>query len=154
MRRFVWLTLLAALYGCQHHTLRAPSDFAVLEDSAPYDTRAVSAQGVVIGVREIANEPRANAAFWLTAIRSQMLEGRGYALLSERDVRAKSGQPGKQLRLGRDQNGEQYLYWLTVYVTKQRLYLVEAGARKDRFEKAQPQIERALASLELKGVKY
>lgn len=154
MSKLVSLLLLSLLVGCHHHTLHAPSDFVVLEESPPYATRAVSAQGVVIGVREIDNDPRANAAFWLSAVRTQLLEGRGYALLAAKDVRASSGQPGKQLRLGREQNGEQYLYWLTVFVTKQRLYLVEAGARRDRFEEAQPEIERSLASLTLKGTAY
>jgi hypothetical protein len=150
-RAVLLLALCALLPACKHHRLRAPNDFVVLEDSEPYATRAVSAQGVAIGVREIDNDPRANSAFWLSAIRTQLIDGRGYALLEARDVRARSGQPGKQLRLGRDQNGEQYLYWLTLFVTKHRLYIVEAGARRDRFEQAQKQVDASLASLELKG---
>lgn len=154
MRLVLCLLVLSTLAGCHHHALRTPSDFAVFEDSEPYVTRAVSAQGVVIGVRELDNEPRANSAFWLTAIRAQLLEGRGYALLEAKDVRARSGQRGKQLRMGREQNGEQYSYWLTVFVTKHRLYLVEAGARRDRFEAAQSQVDAAIASLEVDGAQY
>lgn len=152
MRKVLLLALACApLAGCRHHQLRAPSDFAVLDEEGPFATRAVSADGVVIGVREIDNEPRATRAFWLGAIQKQLTDGRGYALLDRRDVRARSGQPGTQLRLGRDQNGEQYLYWLTLFVTKRRLYIVEAGARRDRFDPAQSKLEAALATLELKG---
>lgn len=150
----LWLLVVGLFAGCHHHTLRTPSDFVVLEESESYATRAVSAQGVVIGVREIDNDPRANSTFWLSAIRSQLLEARGYALLEAKDVRARSGQRGKQLRLGREQNGEQYLYWLTMFVTKNRLYLVEAGARKDRFEQAQSKVDAALASIEIDGPQY
>lgn len=147
----LWCGLLG---GCKHHTLRAPSDFVVLDEKGPHATRAVSAQGVVIAVREIDNHPRANSAFWLSAIRTQLTDGRGYALLDTRDVRARSGQPGKQLRLGRDQNGEQYLYWLTLFVTKHRLYIVEAGARRDRFQVAQKTVDASLASFELQGASF
>ena len=74
----------------------------------------------------------------------------GYALLEEVEVKAASNEAGKQLRFGRDEDGQTFLYWITLFVTPHRVYVIEAGGRKDRFEAAAAGVEAALASIRLK----
>ena len=61
----------AACSGCGGHSFSVgtPAGFVVLEDQEPsYDYRAITADGVVIGVRELKHEPKGDDAFWVQAI--------------------------------------------------------------------------------------
>ena len=148
MIRILCAAALAALTaGCGHaFELETPRNFVFLdEDSEMYAERTTSANGIVIAVREIDNDNEGNLDFWTEAIRNHVRVGKGYALLSEAEVRAASGERGKQMRFGHDENRHPYLYWITLFVTDDHVFLIEAGGRRDNFERAQPQIERALA---------
>jgi hypothetical protein len=136
-----------ACHGASFHT---PSKFAKLDDSERYEQRATSPQGVVIAVRKIKLAEPANLEFWSEAVSLRLRGGQGYALLGEKDVKAKSGQSGKLLYFGRDQNGHTFDYWVAVFPDHKRLYLVEAGGRRDRFDAAKAEVERAVASLSIK----
>jgi len=140
------LTSLAGCGGTASH-LAAPTNFLELDEPGEsYAQRATSAEGVVLAVREVQNDPYGPLAFWVEAIKRRMRNVRGYALVEERDVRAASGEAGKQLRFGHDEAGGPYHFWLTVFVTDDYVFVVEAGGKKDLFETAQPEIERALAA--------
>lgn len=144
--RTIVLALALSLAGCGAAShISPPANFLELQEGQNgYTQRATSAQGVVIATREVANERHGTLAFWLDAIKQRMRGVRGYALTSETDVHAASGQVGKQLRFGHDEAGGPYVYWLTVYVTPNRVFIVEAGGKKDIFEHAQPQVEQAI----------
>ena len=151
-RLLVLLTL--ALAGCGHHfELRAPERFVELDPSAQermgFAYRATTANGAVIGVREIDNDRHASAEFWVEAIRNRVRRAGGYALVSETDVRSADGTAGHQLRFGRDEGRHPYDYWITVFVTHDRLFLVEAGGRRDHFETERESIERAITAIHL-----
>ena len=136
---------LTACGGTASH-LVAPTNFLELDEPGEsYAQRATSAEGVVLAVREVENAPYGPLAFWVEAIKRRMRNVRGYALVEERDVRAASGEAGKQLRFGHDESGGPYHFWLTVFVTDDYVFVVEAGGKKDLFEAAQPEIERAIA---------
>lgn len=144
----------AALAGCGHHfELAAPDDFVTLDEdqqaSRGYAMRATSADGVVIAVREIANDRHGSRDFWVQAIRNRLRRAGGYALLEESDVRAPTGETGHQMRFGRDESGRPYAYWLTVFVDADRITLVEAGGRRDALDAQTASIESAIARLRL-----
>jgi len=140
------LIALAACGGTASH-LTAPTNFLELEEPGEsYSQRATSAEGVVMAVREVDNDPYGPLAFWVEAIKRRMRTVRGYALLEEKDVRAASGEAGKQLRFGHDESGGPYHFWLTIFVTEGHVFVLEAGGKKDVFEAAQPQVERAIAA--------
>src|SRR5262245_41787981 len=81
-----------ALSGCGHDFHAAtPRGFVELDDQERYDYRATSADGLVIGVRELANEPRGELDFWARAIENQLRGRHGYALLETRAVKSKDG---------------------------------------------------------------
>lgn len=138
--------LLAACGGTASH-LTAPPNFIELDEPGEsYSQRATSAEGVVMAVREIDNDQHGPLAFWVEAIKRRMRTVRGYALVEEKDVRAASGEAGKQLRFGHDEAGGPYFFWLTIFVTHDNVFVLEAGGKKDVFEAAQPQVERAIAA--------
>ena len=130
------------------HPLTVPEDFVVLEDDyADYDLRATNAHGAVMSVREIDNDVEGNLSFWVDAVKNKLRTQGGYALLDEGEVRAATGHTGHQMRFGRDQNGQAYQYWVTLFVTTDTIWLVEAGGRGEVWEQAAPHVERSIATL-------
>jgi hypothetical protein len=145
------LALAALSVGCGHaFEMAAPQNFVVLdEDDEQYAQRATSADGVVISVREIDNDNEGSLQFWTEAIRNRLRIVGGYALVSEAEVRAGSGERGKQMRFGRDEGSRPYFYWVTLFVTDDHVFVIEAGGRRETFERLQPQIERAIARFQV-----
>src|SRR4051794_28034833 len=95
------LLILTALLlpSCANHFEAAtPAGFVELEHQERYDYRATSADGLVIGVRELENDPRGELGFWARAVENQLRNRGGYALLATRDVKSKDGVAGKQFR--------------------------------------------------------
>jgi hypothetical protein len=150
MKRLTMSCLLLVLSACAHASFDAPAQFAVLDEQGVYAQRATSAHGVVIAVREVSAPEHTSLTFWHDAILQRMQGGQGYAFLAGRDVRAKSGQAGKLLTFGHDQNGRTFDYWVAVYADGKRVTLLEMGGHHDQFEKARPELEHALASLTLR----
>ncbi len=145
------LSLVALASGCgQRFAVTTPADFLELshDDSRRwgYEHRATTADGVVIGVREIENPQHGSRDFWVDAIRNRLRRDAGYALTSEADVTAASGERGHQLRFGHDESSRPYVYWITVFVTPDRVFVVEAGGRQQHFEAAQARVEAAVSS--------
>jgi hypothetical protein len=149
--RFVFVFALSALLSaCGRASFETPTHFAKLGDSERYEQRATSPTGVVIAVRKVQVPEPASLTFWSEAIVQRLRGSQGYALLDTGDVKAESGQAGKLLRFGRDQNGHSFDYWVAVFPDEKRLYLLEAGGRRDRFEKARSEVERAIASVRIR----
>lgn len=141
--------LLAALSaGCGRHFEPAtPPSFVDLEDRyGDTEYRATTADGVVIGVREYENDPVGDLAFWTRAIENRMRQTGGYALLETRKVAARDGMVGTQLRFGHDEGKEPHLYVLTIFVSEDFVYLLEAGGSKAEMERLMPQVDWSVKS--------
>lgn len=151
--------VLASAACAPRATVQTPPGFAVLDDQKEYVYRASSADGVVIAVRAEKNEPKGNLDFWSDALDRQ-LRREGYAPESAgheggastprppTDVRTATGLPGRQTRYTRTENGRKYRFWLTVFVTESRVWVVEAGGDEDRFKgRIQEGIQKAIESL-------
>lgn len=135
--------------GCGPHvTMQTPPGFAVLDKQEEYLYRATSAEGVVVGVRVEKNEPKANLDFWADALDRQ-LRRTGYVPDGKpADVRAAGGLAGREIKYTREQSGRPYRFWLTVFVTDDRVWVVEAGGDADRFkERAQQGVQKAIESM-------
>ena len=139
---------LALAAGCTPSAhLQTPPGFAALDGQHGYDYRITTAQGVVVGVRTEKNSLHAPADFWAQAIDARMRQG-GYVAESAKDVKAAAGLLGKQVRYSREGDDRRpYAYWLTVFATNERVYVVEAGGDKEFFEPAVAAVEQAVASL-------
>lgn len=133
----ITIAALASLGACgasfQHPT---PSGFVELEDQDDqgYDYRAVSADGTVLAVRALDHEPKGEMSFWTEAIANHMRRRAGYALLSTKEVTTRSGLKGKQLRFGHDRGKTPHLYYVTVFVTEDKIFVLEAGGTKEQLE--------------------
>lgn len=132
------LLSMLALGGCgAAFELKLPHRFVTLDEDAQEDAgyamRATTADGVVVAVRELDNDPEGDLVFYQEAITLEMRDRRGYALLDDGELRAASGQKGRLLRFGHDEEGEAYRYWMGIFVTKDRIFLIEAGGKETVF---------------------
>ena len=134
-----------ALDDCDNHFEAAtPPGFVELEDQEAYDYRATTADGLVLAVREVDHDPKGTIDFWTRAIENHMRMRGGYALLGTHDIKTKTGLDGKQLRFGHDESGNPHLYYVTVFVTDKRIFLVEAGGTKSLMERHADQLTWAI----------
>jgi hypothetical protein len=151
-RPIAWAMLLAASLAAAacapSVTMATPAGFAVLQGQQEYVYRATSAEGVVLGVRAEKNEPQGNLDFWADAL-DQKLRHVGYvADGAPADVRTRTGLAGREAKYTREENGRKYRFWIAVFVTDTRVWVVEAGGDADRFkEKAQLAVQKAIESL-------
>lgn len=143
LKMFFALSALALVVSaCRPFVPATPPGFVELEDrygSSEY--RATTADGVVLGIRAFDNEPKGEISFWLRAIENRMRDSGGYALLEKREVSNRGGLKGTELRFGHDEGDEPYLYRLTVFVTDDRVFLLEAGGPRAQMERLSDQID-------------
>jgi len=138
------LALTACGAAFQHPT---PKGFVELEDQEErdYDYRAVSPDGMVLSVRALKNEPKGEMSFWTDAIANHMRKRIGYALLSKKEVTTTSGLKGTQLRFGHDRGKTPHLYYVTVFATDERIFVLEAGGTKEQVEAREEAIQASAA---------
>ena len=149
LRSFTFLSLfaLAALAGCSRGArLETPSGFATLEDDSQnqFSYRATSARGVVLATRTQPNDVKANTEFWADAL-DLRLKDKGYVAESTRTVKTAKGLSGTQIRYVTSRNGREHRYWLTVFATKSKVYVVEAAGDKEPFDKAAGTVDSAMS---------
>ena len=149
----VTIAMLASLCslgaGCATFKMRPVQGFVRLEDQEEYDYRSANADGVVIAVRAMPNRPAGGLAFWTAAIDTR-LRRQGYDPHEAVNVRTDQGLHGRQIRYVRVEQGVQYHYWLTVFVTpggflsKSRVFTIEAGGDDQTFPPAQRAVEQTI----------
>jgi hypothetical protein len=143
------LALGAAACGKPFDVKTAPGMVA-LENQHELDWRATTPEGVVVGVRVVEDEKRGDLAFWTQAVTLQLRDVSGYALLESADVVSADGTKGRVLKFGHDEDDKPYVYWVTIYLAQDRLFLVEAGGPKDLFERARPNVEWTMKSIHVR----
>lgn len=128
--------------GCKNFTMFTAKDFVVLKDSQPYDFRATTPEGLVMGVREFDNSAQhGELKFWTTAIESELRLDQGYALEKTSEVTTLQGQKGVQMRFGLDRDEVAHVYIVTVFATESRVFVLEAGGTEALVKKHQAQID-------------
>jgi hypothetical protein len=138
------LALLACGRGFEPAT---PGNFVELEEEeSKYDYRAISADGLVLAVREIDHDPKGDLAFWVRAVENQMRRLGGYALIDQKDAKSADGVAGKVLHFGHDEGGRPHLYHVAVYVTDDDIYVLEAGGTKELMDRHAKDVEAAFAN--------
>lgn len=152
MKRILFCAALA-LAACGHpFEATTPPSFVELPDNEydNYDYRATTADGLVLAVRAIEHDPKGDMAFWVKAIKNRMRDRGGYALIEEKDVKSADGMPGHQLRFGHDEAKHPHLYYLTVFVSEDWLYILETGGTKELVTAQAADIDAAVASFKAK----
>jgi hypothetical protein len=146
-RALVALVAIAApaLAGCggRDFVPATPAEFAEIENDYPDgEYRATTPDGVVLGVRSFENKPKASLDFWSRAVERRMRELGGYALLQKTDVVSRlSRARGKSFRFGRDEGREPFFYDIAIFVTDDRIFVVEAGGPKTEMQKQAARID-------------
>jgi hypothetical protein len=139
---FFLAALLTAGCGGRSFEAATPPGFLDLEDRYGDDEyRATTADGVVMGIRSFEHKPKGELSFWAKSIRNRMRDAGGYALLDTKQVKARSGIDGTQMRFGHDESKEPHLYVVTVFATDDRIYLLEAGGSREQMERLSAQID-------------
>jgi hypothetical protein len=146
---FIALAALASACGASFRQA-TPDGFVELEDQRRYDYRAVTADGLVLGVREIEHKPAGQIDFWVGAIGNHMRERGGYALLEVVEVKNAQGLSGKQLRFGHDEGSRPHLYHVTLFVTDEKIYLLEAGGSAELVKRHAAQLDQAVQAFQVK----
>ena len=144
------VAVLALVWCGRSFDVKTPRRFVELEEEySGYEYRATTADGVVIGVREVEIDPDKGGSldFWVEAIEQRMRQVGGYALLEKVAARGGGGLRGKQLRFGRDEGERPYRYWVTIFLQDDTLFIVEAGGQEEAFNRAKRDLERTIQSI-------
>lgn len=135
------LVAFAALTGCRPFEPATPPGFVDLSDKySNHEYRFTTADGMVLGVRAFKNDPKGELPFWTKVVENRMRDTSGYALLETKDVKDRAGNAGKQLRFGHDESSVPHLYYVTIFVNDDRVFVLEAGGTKDLVTKHEDQI--------------
>lgn len=136
------------LGGCTHDfAIATPDGFAPFEGGETFDYRATDAEGVVLGVREEVNDPRGDLSFWSGALDAHLRRS-GYRAVASKEMQSADGVAGRQIRYTIDRQGRRHAYWVTVFVTDDRVVTVEAGGDETFFEARGKSIQQAIASVQ------
>jgi hypothetical protein len=146
----VVLVALVALAGCRPFDIKTPPGMIELEKTDDYAYRAMTPEGVVVGVRFIKDAGKADVPFWTRAVSLHMKELSGYALTETKDATARDGSKGQELHFGHDESGKPYTYVVRVFVKDNHLFVAEAGGTKEEMDRAKQTVEWTLATLMLK----
>jgi hypothetical protein len=148
--RVLWAPLLLVVCAAcgPRVTVQTPPGFAVRKDQEECVYRAATADGVAFAVRAEKNEPHGNLDFWSKTLDNQ-LRRIGYTPEGPAaDVRTAGGLTGRELKYTRVEGGRKYRFWLAVFVTESRVWVVETGGDEERFNGAVPAgVQKAIESL-------
>ena len=144
----ILFTFLLGASACTHGArLSTPSGFATLEESGGYSYRATSAKGIVLATRTEPNDVKANTEFWAEHLDAK-LRDKGYASDGTRNVKTSKGLSGTQLRYTTTKDGREHRYWVTVFATAKKVFVVEAAGDKEPFDKSLAAVESAIGTLD------
>ncbi len=150
-----WLLLLfglAGLAGCgRPFDIKTPPGFVELENQEPdFAYRALSPEGVVVGVRVMSLDNQGDLDFWARAVTLRMRQLNGYALLESVPVASRDGTKGTELRFGHDEGGKPYLYRIRLFLAQGRLFVVETGGSQLDMASYQKSLDWGLATVRVK----
>ncbi len=128
--------------------MERPTGFALFEGE-PY--RAVSPEGVALGVRLAANDPEQGLGFWSEALKVHLLAG-GYRLLAEEPFRAAAPVgDGRLYEWVAPLGGEDWVYLTALAVCGRDIVLVEAAGPFKLYRERRAALLASLATLSLPG---
>ncbi len=140
---------LLTLVGCARgYDMNRPPSFRAYEEDA--HVKMITADGVMLKVREVENYPKASLSFWSDAL-TQHLEHQGFAVLGEKKCfKSQSGLEGCTVRFLSPRGAEDWVVSETVFVSGDTIYLVEAAGEFERFSAVEKELDGALATFRLK----
>jgi hypothetical protein len=139
--------------GCASEMQWPPGFVEVDRDSrGPFTQRAVSADGVVVALRAEPNPKDATVDFWVSAVREELVNRRGYTLAKEEAATSADGAPGKLLTFTAQRSGVEFTYVTALYVKGREVLVGEAGGKTEAFTPKADAIRKCLTGLRAGGV--
>ena len=142
--------ILIALFlftGCALH-MEPPHSYLKLEKAAwPYEYQAVSSDDCRLTARKIPNPEEGGIEFWGKAIQNQMVQAKGYTLVSQDEAKTKGGWTGKAFLFSTHSRGVEFYYLLTIFPVGKSIYLAEAGGERSLLEKDLEPLRKAISTL-------
>jgi hypothetical protein len=143
MRRLLPLLVLALAAGCGRParivSSLLPTGFVGV-DPGSYVWRGMSGDGVLVGLRSFENTPQSTLDFWTKVVRNELESARGY-------VHEASEMVGAAQSMLFAADGESY--YLAITVTPGRIWVFEAGGRRDDVTRELPALKAFVEKLKL-----
>jgi len=150
MRQALYLLMMLAgiaAMGCEP-TMDLPPGFVEVDrDDGEYDMRAVSAEGVVVGIRSEPNPKQGGLEFWAKAVEKELAGRRGYALSAREDVGPAINPDGVLMSFDVTKQATNFRYLVAVFVRYQEVVVAEAGGPADAVEPIEASLRTALLSV-------
>jgi hypothetical protein len=145
---FLPVAALAGMSGCRTFSVKTPDGFVKYRRTSTY-YRAVSPENSLIVVRSRENDPRGSLSYWAETLKRDLTKVRGYKLLDESKVENAQGKEGVQMRFNGAFRGRMFTYYISVFVTNERIFTVETLAEKDHIDRRKEAFQKAVASMKI-----
>jgi hypothetical protein len=134
--------------GCgRNYDMVVSKSFRSYEESR--QLKAITADGVMVKVREVENYPEASLDFWADAM-GRHLEQQGYAHKSKECFTTASGIAGCRLDFLLPHGPEDWVLSETLFVSGDTVYLVEAAGPFERYAKVETEYAASLRTFRLR----
>ncbi len=145
--RWLTLALLMLLCACgPTYRMDAPDGF-VKYTKGHGNFAWTTADGVRVKARDVKNEPKAELPFWTDATQRH-LTARGYTKKAERCFTTLAGANGCTLEWLAPRGNEDWVFAVTIFVTGDRVTLVEAAGPYARYVAVEAKLAKALETFE------
>lgn len=128
--------------------MSTPSGFAEMHKQDHYAYRATTASGVVVAVRNEKNEPEGDLEFWSEAVDTSVTS-RGYTRILEKQVESPKHRKGWRGVYEFGDGAAALRYAVTVYVTRDRVLVVEEAGPKAVVVKLDDALANAAKTVEI-----
>lgn len=115
-----------------------------------WTTKAMSADGVVVQVRRLANYRGGTTAFWHGLVRRALVDDKHFALAEEKTL-AVHGGSARVLALTKVVGAQKHAYLVAIAATKDHVYVVEAWGHEEKVAQARADLDAAIETLRLGG---
>ncbi len=108
--------LLLTLAGCSTIQVDLPEQFLVTATSA-YEFKATTADNAIFWVQKYQLPERGTSLdFWVTALKKDFIDNRGYTLLEQEPIETNAGAKGVQMLYEATTQGQTYRYLVAVFI--------------------------------------
>lgn len=146
------LTVVVALsLGSACVTMTPPERFLVVDESGS-QLKATTPEESKLWLRDFPDSDKGGLAFWRDALKADLVDNRGYLLISEGPVQDGAGTPGHELVLESTVNGQTVRELLALFVYPgwfdDTIRVVEYVAEKPTFDKEVDAVRKSLSTIQ------
>jgi hypothetical protein len=133
--RVAFVFVLLGFCSC---SMTAPTGFVPVVPQRGRDFEALSADGEIFTVARYESPEEATMEFWITAIQRELIEDRGYELISAQNVSSKGGWRGHELWMRTPEALGDQRYFVTIFIQERwgqnYVHVIEAAGPSDLME--------------------